>query len=120
PSSSLFRSKLMMVWRGRILDVAVDLRRESDTFGQHVAVELSEENHKQLYIPEGFAHGFAVLSAEAVIHYKCNRYYHVHSERGIRWNDPKLKIEWDISEPIVSEKDQKQPYFSEVKPGDLF
>lgn len=114
------QAKLMRVSRGAILDIAVDIRQESDTFGLHVAVELSEENHRQLYIPEGFAHGFAVLTGEAVIHYKCNRYYHPEAEHGIRWNDPDLKIDWKVSDPIVSKKDQNQPYFRDLNSGDLF
>lgn len=114
------QAKLMMVSRGSILDIAVDLRRDSDTFGQYVAVELSEENHRQLYIPEGFAHGFAVVTGEAVIHYKCSRYYHSGAERGIRWNDPELKVDWNVSDPIVSEKDSNQPFFNELKQEDLF
>ncbi|MEX0769419.1 MAG: dTDP-4-dehydrorhamnose 3,5-epimerase [Balneolaceae bacterium] len=114
------QAKLMRVSRGAILDIAVDIRQESDTFGRHVAVELSEENHRQLYIPEGFAHGFAVLTTEAVIHYKCNRYYYPEAEHGIRWDDPDLKIDWRVSDPIVSDKDLNQPYFCDLNSGDLF
>lgn len=114
------QAKLMMVSCGSILDIAVDIRRNSETFGQHVSVELSEENHKQLYIPEGFAHGFAVLSEEAVIHYKCSRYYHFESERGIRWNDPDLDIDWKVYDPILSDKDLNQPYLNDLQPEDLF
>ncbi|MEX2601949.1 MAG: dTDP-4-dehydrorhamnose 3,5-epimerase [Balneolaceae bacterium] len=114
------QAKLMMVSRGVILDVAVDLRQRSNTYGKHVSVLLSEDNHRQLYIPEGFAHGFAVLSHEAVIHYKCSRYYDPERERGLRWNDPYLGIDWMVTDPVLSEKDRIQPLFNELRPGDLF
>lgn len=114
------QAKLMMVSLGTILDVAVDLRKDSPTFGRHVAVELSEENHRQLYIPEGFAHGFSVLSDHAVIHYKCSGYYSSDLERGIRWNDPEIDIDWRVDDPILSEKDNKLPFLDDIQPDELF
>lgn len=105
------QAKLVRVVQGRVLDVALDLRKDSSTFGQHVAVELSEENHRQLFIPRGFAHGFAVLSPTAKFQYKCDNYYCPESEDGIAFNDPNLKINWrlDLSKAIVSEKDTNRP-----------
>ncbi|MEX1062714.1 MAG: dTDP-4-dehydrorhamnose 3,5-epimerase, partial [Balneolaceae bacterium] len=88
------QEKLIMVCRGEILDVAVDLRRGSPTFGKHISVLLSEKNHRMVLIPGGFAHGFSVLSEEASVYYKCSTYYDHVLERGIRWNDPDLKINW--------------------------
>ena len=97
--------------RGAVLDVAVDIRRGSPTYGRHVAVELTEDNHLQLFIPRGFAHGFAVLSAEAVFQYKCDDYYAPEAEDGIAWDDPALGIDWRIPEEkiILSEKDTRHP-----------
>lgn len=105
------QSKLVRVVRGCVLDVAVDIRRGSPTFGQHIAVELSEENHLQLFIPRGFAHGFAVLSEEAVLQYKCDNYYAPQSEGAIAWNDPALGIDWRIpaSKIRLSDKDRRHP-----------
>ncbi|MGV3657693.1 MAG: dTDP-4-dehydrorhamnose 3,5-epimerase [Chitinophagaceae bacterium] len=107
------QAKLVRVLEGSILDVAVDIRKNSPTYGQHFALELSAENKKQLYIPEGFAHGFSVLSETAVVMYKCNRFYNKESEGGIRYNDPELNIDWkvDLSKAVVSEKDQQLPDF---------
>ena len=104
------QSKLVRVIEGRVLDVAVDLRKGSSTYGQHVAVELSADNNRQLYIPEGFAHGFSVLSREAVFQYKCNRYYCHESEGGIAWDDPDLNIDWKIpaEDVILSDKDRNR------------
>lgn len=101
------QAKLVQVLKGKVLDVAVDLRPGSPTFGQHYSVELSDENHLQFFIPRGFAHGFSVLSEEAVFHYKCDNYYHKESESGIVFNDPTLNIDWMIpkGKEIVSEKD---------------
>lgn len=114
------QAKLVQCMVGRILDVAVDVRQHSNTFGSYVAVELTAENHKQLYVPVGFAHGFSVLSEVAVVHYKCSGYYHKASERGIRWNDPDIGINWGIDHPILSEKDRTQPLFSDLTQNDLF
>lgn len=107
------QAKLVRVLEGTILDVAVDIRKASPTYGQHFAIELSAENKKQLFIPEGFAHGFSVLSETAVVMYKCNTFYNKESEGGIRYNDPQLAIDWkvDLSKAVVSEKDQQLPNF---------
>ncbi|MBQ4299757.1 MAG: dTDP-4-dehydrorhamnose 3,5-epimerase [Bacteroidales bacterium] len=114
------QSKLVRVVSGRVLDVAVDIRVGSPTFGKHVAVELSGENHRQFFIPKGFAHGFAVLSEEAVFQYKCDRLYAPQAEGAIAWDDPVLGIDWKIpaSDIILSEKDRHHPRLSEVT--DLF
>jgi dTDP-4-dehydrorhamnose 3,5-epimerase len=114
------QDKLLMVVQGKILDVAVDLRQQSPTFGQHTLVELSSENKCQLFIPKGFAHGFAVLSDEAIVSYKCSDYYFPEGERGLFWNDPDLAIDWQIDEPIISEKDQQQPRLKQIPTKDLF
>ncbi len=114
------QSKLVRVVSGRVLDVAVDIRVGSPTFGKHVAVELSGENHRQFFIPKGFAHGFAVLSEEAVFQYKCDRLYAPQAEGAIAWDDPALGIDWKIpaSDIILSEKDRHHPRLSEAT--DLF
>ena len=111
------QAKLVRVVRGKVLDVAVDLRKDSPTFGRHVAVELSEENHRQLFIPRGFAHGFCVLSDEAVFQYKCDNYYAPHSEGAIAWDDPDLAIDWRIPAEmaVLSEKDRNHPMFKDIK-----
>ena len=111
------QSKLVRVVRGRVLDVAVDIRRGSPTFGRHVAVELTEDNKRQFFIPRGFAHGFAVLSAEAVFQYKCDDYYAPEAEDGIAWDDPALGIDWRIPEEkiILSEKDRRRPRLSDAE-----
>lgn len=114
------QDKLLMVMQGTILDVAVDLRRQSATFGQHVAVELSADNKHQMFIPKGFAHGFAVLSEKALVYYKCSDYYYPEGERGLYWDDPELGIDWKVGNPIISEKDQNQPLLSEISNEDLF
>lgn len=110
------QSKLVRVIKGRVLDVAVDIRRGSPTFGKHVAVELSDENKRQFFLPRGFAHGFVVLSEEAVFQYKCNNYYAPESEGALAWNDPELAIDWRIpaNEIILSEKDKKHPCLREA------
>ena len=111
------QAKLVRVIYGRVLDVSLDIRRGSPTFGQHVAVELSGENKRQLYVPRGFAHGFAVLSDTAIFAYKCDNIYMPASERGIAYNDPALNINWqiDLSEAQLSGKDIKNPLFSEAE-----
>ena len=104
------QAKLVRCSRGRIYDVAVDIRENSDTFGKYVKVELSEENKHMLFIPEGFAHGFLVLSDEAEFCYKCTDFYHPGDEGGLAWNDPEIGVEWPLEEGvdlIISEKDQK-------------
>ncbi|QFZ54439.1 dTDP-4-dehydrorhamnose 3,5-epimerase [Oceanihabitans sp. IOP_32] len=107
------QAKLVRVLNGRVLDVAVDLRKESQTFGQHVAVELSEQNKKQLFVPRGFAHGFVVLSDTALFSYKCDNFYNKEAEAGIIFNDKYLDIDWQLNEEdfIVSEKDLVLPKF---------
>ncbi len=100
------QAKLIRVIKGSILDVAVDLRKNSDTFGEHFKHVLSGENKKQLYIPEGFAHGFLTLEDDTLINYKCSNYYHAESESSILWNDPDLNIDWGIQNPILAEKDR--------------
>ena len=101
------QAKLVRCVRGAVLDVAVDIRKGSPTYGQHMAVELTEENHRQFFVPRGFAHGFAVLSDTAVFQYKCDNYYHPESDGGIAITDPTLGIDWriDPSQAILSEKD---------------
>lgn len=105
------QAKLVRVIKGKVLDVAVDVRENSKTFGQHVAVELSEDNKKQLFVPRGFAHGFIVLSDTAIFSYKCDNLYNKASEGGIIYNDPKLNIDWQLPEKelLVSEKDVVLP-----------
>ena len=105
------QSKLVRCVRGAVLDVAVDLRKSSRTYGQHVAVELTEQNHRQVFIPKGFAHGFAVLSPEAVFQYKCDEFYHPESEGGISILDDSLDIDWHIprEKAILSPKDTNHP-----------
>ena len=111
------QSKLVRVVRGRVLDVAVDIRRGSPTFGRHVAVELTEDNLRQLFIPRGFAHGFSVLSDEAVFQYKCDNLYAPESEGAIAWNDPAIGIDWRLrpEEVILSPKDSCHPTLAECK-----
>ncbi len=100
------QGKLVRVIRGAVLDVALDLRRNEPTFGQHFSVRLSAKDQQMLYIPEGFAHGFRTLEDDTVFFYKCSSYYHKASERTIQWNDPALGIDWGTTDPILSEKDQ--------------
>lgn len=114
------QSKLVRVIKGRVLDVAVDIRKGSPTFGKHVKVELTADNHRQIFIPRGFAHGFVVLSDEAVFQYKCDNLYAPESEGAIAWNDPAFGIDWQIpaSDVILSEKDKHHPLLADCK--DLF
>lgn len=111
------QAKLVRVLEGTVLDVAVDLRRGSPTFGKHVAVELSAENRRQLMIPRGFGHGFSVLSETAVFAYKCDNVYNKASEGGLRYDDPALGIDWKIdpSKAILSEKDKVNPLLEEIE-----
>lgn len=115
------QAKLVRCPRGKIFDVAVDLRKNSPTFGKWVGEILSEENKNMLYIPAGFAHGFVVLSDEAELLYKASKEYSPQNDRGIRWNDPEINVDWRIDfEPLISEKDSKQPYLKEVLKEELF
>ena len=111
------QAKLVRVLEGTVLDVAVDLRKDSPTFGKHVAVELSAENRRQLMIPRGFGHGFSVLSGTAVFAYKCDNVYNKASEGGLRYNDPKLGIDWkiDTDKAILSDKDKVNPLLEEIE-----
>ncbi len=114
------QSKLVRVIEGKVLDVAVDIRKGSPTFGQQLSIELSAENKHQLFVPRGFAHGFVVLSETAIFSYKVDNYYSPQCDRGIRFNDPQLNIDWmiDVQKLQLSEKDKSQPLFKEVT--DLF
>lgn len=110
------QAKLVSCTKGRVLDVAVDLRKESPTYGKWYAVELSEENHRQFYIPRGFAHGFSVLSEQAVFTYKCDNLYHPEAEGGLLLSDPDVAIDWQVPEDkrVISEKDTKHPLFKDL------
>lgn len=110
------QAKLVRVVKGRVLDVAVDLRKGSPTYGKYVAVELSEDNHLQFFLPRGFAHGFCVLSDEVVFQYKCDNYYAPQSEGAVIWNDPDLGIDWKIPQEdvVLSDKDRCHPTFKEL------
>lgn len=112
------QAKLVQVIQGTILDVIVDLRKDSDTFGQHVKIKLTGDQKKLIFIPKGMAHGFVVLSEEAVFAYKCDNYYHQPSERGIAYNDITLNIDWEYptEQLILSEKDAELPSFNELYP----
>jgi dTDP-4-dehydrorhamnose 3,5-epimerase len=113
------QAKLCRVVVGEVLDVAVDIRRGSPTFGRWVSVLLSAENKRQIFLPPGFAHGFAVLSEAAEFLYKCDDFYHPEDEYGVAWDDPALGIEWGVSTPLLSEKDRKNPLLSEIPPEHL-
>lgn len=110
------QAKLIRVIKGKVLDVAVDIRKGSSTYGKHVAVELSGENHEQLYIPRGFAHGFSVLSEEAILQYKCDNLYAPQAEGAIIWNDPDLAIDWklDVEDILLSEKDKMHQQLKDI------
>lgn len=114
------QGKLVSVMRGRVLDVAVDIRFGSPTFGGHVAVELSAENQKQFWIPEGFAHGFATLEDDTLFFYKCTNVYSKEHDRGIRFDDPIIGIDWGITELIVSEKDKQHPCLEDIQQEFVF
>jgi dTDP-4-dehydrorhamnose 3,5-epimerase len=109
------QGKLCQVIKGNVLDVAVDIRFGSPAFGKYFSIELSEENHLQLWIPAGFAHGFSVLSEETVFHYKCTELYNKDSERSIRFNDPDLNIDWKVEQQVVSPKDLNGKLFKEIE-----
>lgn len=109
------QAKLVRCVKGAVLDVAVDLRKNSPTFKQWVGVELSEENKKQLLIPRGFGHGFVTLTDDVEFLYKADNYYAPEADAGIRWNDPDIGVEWDIEKPILSEKDRKNPFLKDSK-----
>ena len=113
------QAKLVRVLKGKVLDVAVDIRQKSPTFGKHVAVELSEDSHTQLFVPRGFAHGFVVLSEEATFFYKCDNYYNPATEAGIIFNDPALAINWQLPETelFLSAKDKVLPTLQELLPA---
>ena len=110
------QAKLVRVVQGRVLDVAVDIRPESPTFGKYVATELSGTNHRQMFIPKGFAHGYVVLEDDTVFQYKCDEYYHPEAEDGIAWNDPQIAIDWGVAESavVLSEKDKHRPLLNEL------
>ncbi|MBO5902115.1 MAG: dTDP-4-dehydrorhamnose 3,5-epimerase [Alistipes sp.] len=114
------QAKLVRVVRGRVVDVAVDIRTGSPTYGKYVAVELSEDNHRQLFLPRGMAHGFVVKSDEAIFQYKCDNYYHPESEGAIAWNDPTIGMDWGVAEAdiILSDKDRRNPTLAEL--GEIF
>lgn len=109
------QAKLVRVIRGHVLDVAVDIRKGSPTYGKWVSCELTEDNHRQFFIPKGFAHGFSVLSDTAVFQYKCDEFYHPESEGAIQWNDPQINIDWRLpkNDVILSEKDNRSPLLSD-------
>ena len=113
------QAKLVLVTQGTIWDVAVDIRRGSPTFGKWVGEELSDENHAQLFIPQGFAHGFCVLSETADIWYKCTDYYDPADDRGLLWSDPDLAIPWPVLNPLISGKDTRQPRLCDVAADQL-
>ncbi|WP_027532886.1 dTDP-4-dehydrorhamnose 3,5-epimerase [Bradyrhizobium sp. WSM3983] len=109
------QGKLVSALRGRVLDVAVDVRVGSPNFGRHVAVELSEDNRRQLWVPRGFAHGFAVLSETADFFYKCDALYSPKDEISVRWNDPAIGIDWGLADPSLSPKDADAPLLADLK-----
>ena len=110
------QSKLVRVIEGKVLDVAVDLRKSSPTYGHYVSVELTADNHRQFFIPKGFAHGFVVLSQQAVFQYKCDEFYHPEAEGAIAWNDPTINIDWQIpaEDIILSAKDKIHPMLHDI------
>ena len=109
------QSKLIRVIKGAVLDVIVDIRRGSPTYGEHFALELNEENFSMLYIPKGFAHGFYTMEDATIFSYKCSEFYEPKSEGGIMWNDPDLKIDWGVDQPLLSEKDKNYIPFKDFK-----
>lgn len=113
------QGKLVWVFHGEVLDVAVDIRQGSPTFGKWVGVTLSSQQYRQIFIPQGFAHGFCVVSDSASLLYKCTDYYCPQEERGIRWDDPMLAIEWPKIDPIISKKDRHYPFLKDVPHNEL-
>lgn len=109
------QGKLIRVLKGAVLDVVVDIRKESATYGQHFSIELNEENKKGLWVPPGFAHGFKTLRDDTLFYYDCTEFYNKEAEGSLRWNDPSLGIDWGIETPILSEKDAAAPLFTEFK-----
>ncbi|MCI1822504.1 MAG: dTDP-4-dehydrorhamnose 3,5-epimerase [Megasphaera sp.] len=109
------QAKLVRCTRGAVLDVAVDLRKSSPTYTQWVGVELSEKNKQQLLIPRGFGHGFVTLTDDVEFMYKADNYYAPQADGGIRWNDPDIGVDWGIDDPILSDKDTKNPFFQQIK-----
>lgn len=109
------QGKLVMALRGAVRDVAVDIRAGSPTYGQYVAVELSAENHRQFFIPRGCAHGYLTLADDTLFAYKCTNVYSKEHDRGIRWNDPALNIDWGVADPILSEKDRNLPLLRDIR-----
>ena len=114
------QAKLIQVITGEIFDVVVDIRKGSPTFGNWIGAHLSDENHRQIFVSEGFAHGFCVLSETAHVLYKCTDFYSPENEKGILWSDPALSIDWPIKEPVLSAKDEKYPCLSEIPSEHLF
>jgi len=113
------QGKLVQVLSGEVVDVAVDIRKDSPTFGQWVSEVLSDANNRQIYIPLGFAHGYCVISETAVFSYKCTDFYNPGSEGGIIWNDPDINIDWPLEEPILSSKDADYPRLKDIRPEKL-
>ena len=113
------QGKLVYVVQGEVYDVAVDIRYGSPTFGRCMGIVLSSENYRQIYIPEGFAHGFCVLSESAVVLYKCTDYYVPKEERGVCWDDPSLNIAWPVPNPLLSEKDRTYPFLKDIAVAQL-
>ena len=109
------QGKLITVVEGEIIDVAVDLRKKSKTFGHHVAIKIKHDSNFSIYIPEGFAHGFVCLSKKCTLYYRCTNYRHKQSESTLRWNDPALKINWLVKSPILSKKDKNGKLLNEIK-----
>lgn len=113
------QSQIVTIIKGKVLDVIIDLRKSSSTFGHAITLELDEIKPRQIYMPPGIAHGFQVLGNEAVLHYMCSRYYDQTNECGVRWDDPDLAIEWPIKNPNISDRDNKFPLLTNILPDDL-
>jgi len=114
------QDKLVRVVKGAVLDVAVDIRKGSPTYGKYVMIELTEENHCMFLLPKGFAHGFLAISDEVIFEYKVSNPYNKESERALIWNDPDIGIQWGIENPLVSDKDNQAPQLRDIDPDDLF